>query len=80
MVIPPNPSQPEHHEAGAFTARATRRPASGPTRDLHCAIPADLHKWLRREAAERETTIAQLVIKAVESFRSSQQDLDWGRR
>ena len=74
MVIPPNPSQPERHDAGAFAARAARRTVSGPTRDLHCAIPAELHKWLRREAAERETTIGQLVIEALVSFRSSQQE------
>ena len=49
MVIPPNPSQPDSHDIGAFAARAYRRTTSGPTRDLHCAIPAELTKWLRRE-------------------------------
>ena len=72
MVIPLNPNQPDRGDAGTFTARAARRTASGPTRDLHCAIPEELHKWLRREAVERETTIGQLVIEALVSFRSGQ--------
>ena len=34
MVIPLNPNQPDRRDAGAFTARASRRTANDPTRDL----------------------------------------------
>ena len=74
MVIPVNPNQPDRRDAGAFTARASRRKASGATKDLHCAIPDELHKWLRREAVERETTIGRLVIEAVNLLRAGAQE------
>ena len=73
MVIPVNPNQPDRRDAGTFTARASRRASAGPTRTLHCDIPEEVHRWLRSEAAERDTTIVKLVIEALEQFRAGQE-------
>ncbi|MEH0380298.1 hypothetical protein V6721_04860 [Cutibacterium acnes] len=35
------------------------------TKALNINIPADLHHWLRRRAAEEDTTMTDLVLRAV---------------
>lgn len=47
----------------AFVEKA----AAEDTEQLHCVIPASLHRRLRVLAAEERTTITRLVVEAVES-------------
>jgi hypothetical protein len=50
------------------TAAFVEKAAAEDTEQLHCVIPASMHRRLRLIAAEDRTTITKLVVKAVEDY------------
>jgi hypothetical protein len=55
-------SESERHQA--FVEQA----AAADVRDLHCQIPAGLHRLIRVRAAERGIKMTAVVIEALESY------------
>ena len=46
--------------------------AAEDVQDLHCQIPADLHRRVRVLAAERNTKMTAVVIEALEGYFAEQ--------
>lgn len=47
--------------------------AATDTAQLHCLIPADMHRQLRVLAAQEDTNMTALVITAIEDFFAGRQ-------
>ena len=58
------PKRRQEERAAAFVEQA----AAVDAEQLHCLIPADLHRRLRVRAAEEKSTIKKLVIAALEDY------------
>ena len=64
MTLHSRPRQRQEERTAAFVDQA----AAVDTAQLHCLIPADLHRRLRVLAAEERTSITNLVIAAIEGY------------
>ena len=64
MTLHSRPERRQDRHKPAFLEQA----AAVDTEQLHCLIPADLHRRLRVRAAEEKTTIKKLVIAALENY------------
>jgi hypothetical protein len=64
MTLSSRPKRRQEERTAAFVEQA----AAVDTEQLHCLIPADLHRRLRVRAAEEKSTIKKLVITALEDF------------
>ena len=58
MTLSSRPKRRQEERTAAFVEQA----AAVDTEQLHCLIPADLHRRLRVTAAEDRTTITNLVV------------------
>ena len=67
MTLRGRPARSGDRGTDAFVEKA----AAEDTEQLHCVIPASLHRRLRILAAEERTTITKLVVEAVESHLES---------
>ena len=61
------PKRRQEERTAAFVEQA----AAVDAEQLHCLIPADLHRRLRVRAAEEKSTIKKLVIAALEEYLSA---------
>ena len=64
MTLSSRPKQRQEERTAAFVDQA----AAVDTEQLHCLIPAVLHRRLRVTAAEDRTTITNLVVTAIEGY------------
>jgi hypothetical protein len=64
MTLHSRPERRQDRHQPAFLEQA----AAVDTEQLHCLIPADLHRRLRVTAAEDRTTITNLVVAAIEGY------------
>ena len=64
MTLHSRPERRQDLRNPAFLEQA----AAVDTEQLHCLIPADLHRRLRVRAAEGKSTIKKLVIAALEDY------------
>ena len=65
MTMHSKPSRRREEEArNAFVSQA----AAVETAQLHCLIPAELHRDLRVLAAQEGTTVTTLVVAALEGY------------
>ena len=64
MTLHNRPERRQDRRNSAFLEQA----AAVDTEQLHCLIPADLHRRLRVRAAEGKSTIKKLVIAALEDY------------
>ena len=64
MTLSSRPKRRQGERTAAFVEQA----AAVDTEQLHCLIPADLHRRLRVLAAEDRTTITNLVVAAIEGY------------
>ena len=64
MTLSSRPKRRQEERTTAFVDQA----AVVDTEQLHCLIPADLHRRLRVTAAEDRTTITNLVVAAIEGY------------
>ena len=64
MTLHSRPERRQDQRNPAFLEQA----AAVDTDQLHCLIPADLHRRLRVRAAEGKSTIKKLVIAALEDY------------
>lgn len=69
MTLHSRPSRRNSEQRDAFVNQA----AAADTAQLHCLIPADLHRQLRVKAALEDTNMTALVITAIENFLTEQQ-------
>ena len=60
----PNRRRSESERNQAFVGQA----AAADVRDLHCQIPAGLHRLIRVRAAERGIKMTAVVIEALEAY------------
>ena len=67
MTLRGRPRRQQSDRAAAFVEKT----AAEDTEQLHCVIPASLHRRLRVMAAEDRTTITKLVVAAVENYLDS---------
>ena len=64
MTLHSRPERRQDRRNPAFLEQT----AAVDTEQLHCLIPADLHRRLRVRAAEGKSTIKKLVIAALEDY------------
>ena len=64
MTLSRRESRSEQNRTAAFVEQA----AAEETAQLHCEIPASLHRRLRILAIEENTTMKDLVVSAVEQL------------
>ena len=64
MTLSRRPSRRQNNRNDAFVEQA----AAAEVQDLHCQIPADLHRRVRVMAAERGIKMTAVVIEALESY------------
>ena len=64
MTLHSRPGRSQDERMAGFVEKA----AAEDTEQLHCLIPASLHRRLRVMAAEDRTTITKLVVAAVEDY------------
>ena len=64
MTLSSRPKRRQEERTAAFVEQA----AAVDTEQLHCLIPADLHRRLRVLAAEERSTITSLVVAAIEGI------------
>ena len=64
MTLSSRPKRRQEERTAAFVDQA----AAVDTEQLHCLIPAVLHRRLRVTAAEDRTTITNLVVTAIEGY------------
>ena len=64
MTLHSRPERRQDRRNPAFLEQA----AAVDNEQLHCLIPADLHRRLRVRAAEGKSTIKKLVIAALEDY------------
>jgi hypothetical protein len=69
MTLHSRPNRRNTEQREAFVNQA----AAADTAQLHCLIPADLHRQLRVKAALEDTNMTALVIAAIETFLTDQQ-------
>ena len=69
MTLHSRPSRRNSEQRDAFVNQA----AAAETSQLHCLIPADMHRKLRVKAALEDTSVTALVITAVENLFADQQ-------
>ena len=69
MTLHSRPSRRNSEQRDAFVNQA----AAADTAQLHCLIPADLHRQLRVKAALEDTNMTALVITAIEKFFADQE-------
>ena len=68
MTLHSKPSRRNSEQRDAFVNQA----AAADTSQLHCLIPADMHRHLRVKAAMEDTSVTALVITAIENFFADQ--------
>lgn len=64
MTLSHRPSRRQNGRNDAFVEQA----AAADVQDLHCQIPADLHRQVRMMAAERGIKMTAVVIEALEAY------------
>ena len=64
MTMHSRPNRRNSERREAFVNQA----AAADTAQLHCLIPADMHRQLRVKAALEDTSVTALVITAIENF------------
>ena len=65
MTLSRRPNRRSESERNqAFVEQA----AAADVRDLHCQIPASLHRLIRVRAAERGIKMTAVIIEALESY------------
>ena len=64
MTLSRRPSRRQNNRNDAFVEQA----AAAEVQDLHCQIPADLHRRVRVTAAERGIKMTAVVIEALEAY------------
>ena len=64
MTMHSRPNRRREDRREAFVNQA----AAADTAQLHCLIPADMHRQLRVMAAQEGTNMTTLVITALEEF------------
>ena len=69
MTLHSRPSRRNSEQRDAFVNQV----AAAETSQLHCLIPADMHRKLRVKAALEDTSVTALVIMAVENLFADQQ-------
>ena len=69
MTLHSRASRRNSEQRDAFVNQA----AAADTAQLHCLIPADMHRQLRVKAALEDTSVTALVITAIENFFADQQ-------
>ena len=67
MTLRGRPARSRDGRTSAFVGKA----AAEDTEQLHCVIPASLHRRLRVLAAEERITITSLVVEAIENHLES---------
>ena len=65
MTINHRPPRDDQQGQSAFVERATEQD----TAKLQCWIPAELHHWLKIQAAAGRTNMTALVVDALENYR-----------
>ena len=68
MTLSRRPNRQQNNQDQAFVEQA----AAVDVQDLHCQIPADLHRLVRVRAAERGTKMTTVVIEALEAYFAAQ--------
>ena len=68
MTLRSRPNRRQDERNDAFVEQV----AAEDVQDLHCQIPADLHRRVRIEAAERNTKMTAVVIEALEAYFAEQ--------
>ena len=69
MTLHSRPGRRRGDQADAFVEQA----AAEDLEQLHCQIPAGLHRRLRVIAAEERTTMTKLVVAAIEGYLDGRQ-------
>ena len=64
MPLGRRPNRRQDERNATFVEQA----AAADVQDLHCQIPADLHRRVRVLAAERNTKMTAVVIEALEAY------------
>ena len=64
MTLSRRPNRRQNDRNDAFVEQA----AAVAVQDLHCQIPADLHRRVRVMAAERGIKMTAVVIEALEAY------------
>ena len=64
MTLSSRPNRRNDERNAAFVGQV----AAEDVQDLHCQIPADLHRRVRVLAAERNTKMTAVVIEALEAY------------
>ena len=64
MTLSRRPNRQRNDRDQAFVEQA----ASADVQDLHCQIPAGLHRLVRVRAAERGIRMKAVVIEALEAY------------
>ena len=67
MTLRRRETRSEQERTSAFVEQA----AAEETAQLHCEIPASLHRRLRILAIEENTTMKDLVVSAIQEFLGS---------
>ena len=68
MTLSSRPNRRNDERNAAFVEQV----AAEDVQDLHCQIPADLHRRVRVLAAERNTKMTAVVIEALEAYFAEQ--------
>ena len=69
MTLHSRPSRRNSEQRDAFVNQA----AAAETSQLHCLIPADMHRKLRVKAALEDTSVTALVITALQELLAGQE-------
>ena len=64
MTLSRRPNRQQNDRDQAFVEQA----AAADVQDLHCQIPAGLHRLVRVRAAERGVRMTAVVIEALEAY------------
>ena len=64
MTLSRRSNRRQDERNNAFVGQA----AAADVQDLHCQIPAELHRRIRVMAAERNTKMTAVVIEALEAY------------
>ena len=65
MAINSRPPRDDQQGRTAFVERATEQD----TAKLQCWIPAEMHYWLKVQAANGRTNMTALVVEALQDYR-----------
>ena len=69
MTINRRPQRADQQDQSAFVERATEQD----TAKLQCWIPAELHHWLKIQAANGRTNMTALVVEALQDYRNKRE-------